>query len=331
MQKPPQQRHAHDGGSQQGVQRAPAQSPLSIQLAGAAPVRALQAKASLLNAGASPDAPIQRKLFIGGKQVTAKAVEANVPWNVDLDRQAALKGFAADGVDSPARRFKSWNQAIYPPEPQMEMPDWVPNYVSQDGFFRLKLVKSPGKLSLVGGGKDLPEDDIEGKIDYQFDKRGMLLKTFEAHPPRLGVGAILLRELAIIALANKADVIDVAMPAWTAMGAYKEFGGKPKDKDLHAKLIEKYMDEERQEKFIQQEGEEAEKAKSQAETFWSRHPGAPGRPKPSAAPPDGKPKIGGEERARATILMAMSHQLIFESAQLLGIAEGKMKGRWIPK
>src|SRR6185369_10767330 len=71
--------------------------------------------------------------------------------------------------------------------------------------------------------------DLSGVLNYRIRKkdREVYLDHIETHPPGLGLGALLMYELALKAEAEGCVKISISMPAHTAVGAYLLFGALP--------------------------------------------------------------------------------------------------------
>jgi len=141
---------------------------------------------------------------------------------------------------------------------------------------RVKIVNGGGKLTIVDETvTDKEVGHLGGYIGYEIDKDSneIILDHFEAHPAGAGLGTLLMFELAHLALSGGFELIAVNAPAYTAMGAYKHFGGVPRNAEAHEDLKGAYLNQmqenpEKHKDFVEGEANEnAEAAVGKAKYF----------------------------------------------------------------
>lgn len=90
-----------------------------------------------------------------------------------------------------------------------------------------------------------PDDPHSGMARYSFAGNGLVLEHIESDPEEgSGIGALLMFSLAQIALENDKPVIDIAMPAATAVGFYEKMGAASVDPDKAARYNEALQQDE---------------------------------------------------------------------------------------
>ncbi|EDP97743.1 DUF4157 domain-containing protein [Kordia algicida OT-1] len=107
----------------------------------------------------------------------------------------------------------------------------------------VKIVNGGGRLTIIDETEtDKAVGHLGGYIKYSIDKANqeLVLDHFEAHPSGAGLGTLLMFELANLATRHGFKIISVANPALSAMGAYKAFGGVPRDAQEHEARTEMY-------------------------------------------------------------------------------------------
>jgi hypothetical protein len=87
-----------------------------------------------------------------------------------------------------------------------------------------------------------PVGNLSGTINYAVDNnaKSVILHHLDAQPGGVGLGSLLMYELADFAIRGGFKIISVATPALSAMGAYKQFGGRFTDPHQNALLIKAY-------------------------------------------------------------------------------------------
>lgn len=174
-----------------------------------------------------------------------------------------------------------------------------------------------------------------GALDFVLDAgaRTLTLTHFETNPAGLGLGTLLLQELARFAGDLGIGIIDVGLPAWSAMGAYVAFGGRARDQAQWQKRTRQLASEDPT-KFLKMEaGDLASQAVGKA-TFLN-----------ASLTKEQRTDIHGEAyaghlvkqsglkeslaaEARAAKLRAMSEQLVFDSDTLAAKTLQMLAGKW---
>jgi hypothetical protein len=157
----------------------------------------------------------------------------------------------------------------------------------------------------------------------------MVLHHFEAQPAGFGLGTLLMYELALYAESLDVPLIEVAAPAFSAMGAYAAFGGKPKDPDLHKDLVRTYR-KTSPDSFRQQESAAAQEAAVQKARYFN--------PKLTSEEAENvkyrthmdylweQTHIGADERIAQ--LKALSAQLVYEPTALKTKTGSSLAKKW---
>jgi hypothetical protein len=86
--------------------------------------------------------------------------------------------------------------------------------------------------------------DLSGFLNYRIVKkdREAYLDHIETHPPGLGLGALLMLELALKAEREGCEKISISMPAHTAVGAYLLFGALPESPARYNQRFGQFFD-----------------------------------------------------------------------------------------
>jgi len=227
---------------------------------------------------------------------------------------------------------------------QAEPPDLKARYDSKapirDAVLRVGIESGgEGLIEIVDLTRDKPwEGSFKGRIEYEAGASGeaeLWLSSFESHPSGLGLGAMLLHQLALEALEQGCAQIRVLSPAISAMGAYMGFGARPKDRESFeatAGLMLQAIQEnpEKHRKFVGDESKErADHALSRALFF---DPAMSDNDQNflymSTVSDHVAAHSGPEDYRRQAEYLAASSQLYFTSETLRQLMETKLTERW---
>lgn len=203
---------------------------------------------------------------------------------------------------------------------------------------RVKIVNGGGRLTIVDETvSDKEVGHLSGYIAYEEDKarKEIILDHFEAHPSGAGLGTLLMFELAHLALSGGFNLISVNSPALSAMGAYKHFGGVPRDQGLHEEMTGAYAEDminnpKRHKNFVENEAEaHAESEVGKATYFNPRMKAVAAGNTHIGAKSDYKVAHSGpEDIGRAADLTALSSQLVYHPIVLNQKALASLDRRW---
>ena len=164
---------------------------------------------------------------------------------------------------------------------------------------------------------------LNGFIDYYIEGDELKLDHFEAHPPGAGLGTLLMFELSQVAVRQGISTIAVNTPALSAMGAYKAFGGKPRNEEQHEEYKGMYLsamqnDTEIHKRMVNEEAEAYAESEVYKEKYFNPELGSVGEGNLFiGAKGDYKNEHSGDEDyERAADLKALSAQLIYNSSEL---------------
>ncbi len=107
-------------------------------------------------------------------------------------------------------------------------PSSVTQYVSKtDQHLGFNVIKTGNRFEIHGN-----RQGMAGYLEYKQVGQEIDIRHFEAQPEGMGLGSALMYEFAIFASSLGLRKVAVQTPAFSAMGAYKAFGGKPQASDL---------------------------------------------------------------------------------------------------
>jgi hypothetical protein len=196
-----------------------------------------------------------------------------------------------------------------------------------DGISMGVTIQDTGSRLLIQDTTEKEKDvgNLSGYIDYQIDKSSneLILDHFEAHPSGSGLGTLLMFELSQIALVQNYKLISVSAPALSAMGAYKVFGGKPRDPEMHEGIKGMYLtgmqvDSSIHERFVKEEATAvAESAVAKGKYFNpNMGPVSEGNLFMGALGDHKSTHSGQDDFDRVADLKALSSQLVYDPMEL---------------
>jgi hypothetical protein len=183
---------------------------------------------------------------------------------------------------------------------------------------------------------------LTGHIKYELDAaaKTLALIDFSATPTELGLGTLLLLELAMFAKEKAIALIVVPAPAATAMGAYEVFGGMPWNPKKQERDAKDYHQDfatvpAHHKSFVHQEAQELAEEKATRATFFDPPSGdakevkaKKDKIKTEAYEAHVSKHTGPQDYARAARLKALSGHLTYNSDALLQKTLGMFARKW---
>ncbi|WP_298518724.1 DUF4157 domain-containing protein [uncultured Kordia sp.] len=205
---------------------------------------------------------------------------------------------------------------------------------------KVKIQDTGSRLNVID--QTVPEEEqnigqLTGYIGYEENKeeKEMVLDHFEAQPAGSGLGTLLMFELANLALSGGYKLISVNAPALSAMGAYKYFGGVPRNpeaheaiKGMHLKAME--AEPERHADFVKTEAEEHAAAQVGKAKYFNPEleSGAASEIYEDAKHTHQEAHSGVGDHERVADLRALSTQLTYDPLALYKRTLESVDARW---
>ena len=198
-----------------------------------------------------------------------------------------------------------------------------------------------GGIEIVDATQDKPwQRSLEGHIacskkEAPNEVGTLLLESFEAKPTGLGLGAMLLRELAAEATRQNCELIQVLNPAITAMGAYIALGAGPMNPRVFERLRREMLESfqahpETHQGLVQTEAKERASEAVQRATFFNPAMGQNEKDALYQQTRDAyaQAHAGAGDYDRLAAAKAMSPQLFFIPSVLLSGMTNRLSPNW---
>ncbi len=256
--------------------------------------------------------------------------------NAGLEREADEMGAQALQMKASRSFFKSQNDNTQCSVAQLF------SYQSKktiEGVSLAVTIHNTGKQLFI---EDTTKSDkevgkLKGVIDYKIDEKSneLILEHFEAHPAGAGLGTLLMFELSQVALLGHHKLISVATPALSAMGAYKAFGGEPRDVAMHEALKLMYLqgineDSDIHKRFIHEEALAVADSTLAKDHYFNPNSGPVAKANlyKGAIEEHKRAHTSKEDYARVVDLKALSSQIVYDPNVLKRKTVESLHKRW---